>query len=123
MYPSLNWYYKEKIHFYKRSQNFNANYILETNERRKYLQLPYFHAGTWILMLAILTLPFVTTQKYLISIPSMEMHLRKLEWRIKMETIICVGKVEDKSYQNVYIHVHKIHNCIYMYTFIRCCCS
>lgn len=40
MDPSLNWYYKEKMHFYKRSQNFNANYILETNERRKYLQLP-----------------------------------------------------------------------------------
>lgn len=67
------------MHFYKRSQNFNANYILETNERREYLQLPYVHAGTWILMLAILTLPFVTTQKYLISIPFMEMHLRKLE--------------------------------------------
>lgn len=30
-----------------------------------------------------------------------------------METIICVGKVEDKSYQNVYKHVHKICYCIY----------
>lgn len=32
-----------------------------------------------------------------------------------METIICVGKVEDKSYQNVYKHVHKICYCIYIY--------
>lgn len=48
-------------------------------EESTYNCLYNFHAGTWILMLAILTLPFVTTQKYLISIPFMEMHLRKLE--------------------------------------------